>query len=90
MKKPNLAVILNFRSRLIKNYLAKVFYIIEKGPKKLSFLPNDARLIINLIDKMDTDFGMVKNKAISAGANTTKKLYIQKERYAFDLQIIIL
>ena len=40
-------------------------------------LPNYVKLRINLIDKMDTDFFMAKNKSISSVANTIKKLHIQ-------------
>ena len=34
MKKPNSTVILNFRSCLVNNYLAKGFYIIERDSKE--------------------------------------------------------
>ena len=68
-KKPNSAVILNCRARLINIYFAKVFYIIEKDSRQLIILPNDVRLRINLIYQMDTDFFMEK-KAISFIANT--------------------
>ena len=78
MKKPNSTVILNFRSRLINNYLAKGFYIIKKVSKQLSLLPNDVKVIINLIDQMETYFVMAKNKAIYFVENTIKKLHIQK------------
>ena len=44
-------------------------------------LPNDVKFGINLIDQMDTDFFMTKNKAISAAANTNKKLHIQKNMH---------
>ena len=40
-------------------------------------LPNDVKLRINMIDKMDTYYVMSKNKAISSVANTIKKLHIQ-------------
>ena len=56
MKEPNSTVILNCRSCMINNYLAKGFYIIEKDSNNLSFLPNDLKLIIILIHQMDTDF----------------------------------
>ena len=78
MKKPNSTVILNCQSSPINNYLAKGFFIIEMDSKQLSFLPNDLKLIINLINKMYTDFFMAKNKAIPSVANTIKKLHIQK------------
>ena len=59
-KKPNSTVILNCQSRLIHNYLAKGFYMIEKGSKQLTLIPNDAKLRINLIDQLKTDYIMVK------------------------------
>ena len=49
-KKPNSTVISNFRSRLVNNYLAKGFYIIENYTKQKNMLPNDVKLIINVID----------------------------------------
>ena len=69
-KKPNSTVILNFRSRLINNYLSKGFSIIEHNTKQLSLIPNHVKFIINLIDKLKTDYVMVKNEAISTVANT--------------------
>ena len=50
MKKPNSTVILNCRTRLINNYLSKVFTIIEQSTKQLSLLPNYVKLRINLTD----------------------------------------
>ena len=44
-------------------------------------LTNDVKLIINLIDKIDTYFIMEKNKAISSVANTIKKMHIQKNMH---------
>ena len=78
IKKPNSTVILNFRTRLINNHLSKGFSIIEQNTKQIIFLPNDVKLRINLNNKLDTDYVMVKNKSISAGANTIKQLHIQK------------
>ena len=78
MKKPNSTVVLNWRSFLINNYLAKGFYITEKVPKQLNLLPNDVKFTINLNNQMDTDFFMAKNKAISAEANTIKNYIIRK------------
>ena len=78
MKKPNSTVILNCRSRLVNNYLEKVFYIIENDSKQKSMIPNDMKLRINVIDQLDTYFVMAKNKAIYSVANTIKKLHIQK------------
>ena len=60
MKKPNSTVILNCRSCMIKNYLVKQNQIIEKDSKYLSLLPNDFKLIINIIDQMYTDFSLQK------------------------------
>ena len=77
-KKPNSTVILNSWSCLVNNYLEKGFYIIEKDSNQLSFLPNDVKLRINLIDQMDTDFFMSKNKAISSVANTIKNCIFRK------------
>ena len=81
MKKPNSTVILNCRSRLVNNYLEKVFYIIENDSKQKSMIPNDMKLRINVIDQLDTYFVMAKNKAISSVANTIKKLHIQKNMH---------
>ena len=72
MKKQNSASVLNFRYRHINNYVAKMFYIIEMDSKQLSFLPNDVRFRINMNNQLDTDYIMVKNKAISAAENTIK------------------
>ena len=73
MKKPNSTVILNFRTCLINNDLSKVFSIIEQNTKQLSLLENDVKLRIDLINQLDTYYVMVKNKATSAVANTTKQ-----------------
>ena len=62
MKKPNSTVILNYRSRLIKNYLAKVLYMIEKCSKQLSLISNDVKLIIKISNQMDTYFSWQKKK----------------------------
>ena len=74
-------MILNFRTRLINNYLSKGLYIIEQGTKQLSVIPNGVILRINLNNKFDTDYFMVKNKAISSVENTIKELHIQKDMY---------
>ena len=66
---------------MINNYLSKVFSIIENNTKQLSLLPNAVKLRINLIDQLDTHYVMVKNKAISAVANTIKQLHIQKNMH---------
>ena len=78
MKKPNLTVILNLPTRLINNYLFKGLAIIEQNTKQLNLLSNYVKLIINVINQLDTDHVMVKNKAISSVANTILKMYIQK------------
>ena len=58
------------------NYLEKGFYIIEQNTKQLSM-----KLRINLINQLDTYYAVVKNKAISALANTIKQLHIQKNMH---------
>ena len=78
MLKSNSTMILNLQSRLIKNYLSKGFFIIDRGSNHLNFIPNDVILRTNLIDKLKTDYVMVKNKALSAIANTTKPFHIHK------------
>ena len=93
MKKPTSTVILNRQSRLVNNYLAKVFYIIENYSKQKSMIPNDMKLRINVIDKLDTYFVMAKNKAISSIANTINKLWmscIHKEtKFNCDIKLTI-
>ena len=79
-------MILNFRTRLIKNYLSKGFSIIEQITKQLIFLPNDVKLRINLIDQLDIDYVMVKNKEIYAVANTIKQFHIQKNMHMTQKQ----
>ena len=81
MKKPNSAVILNYQTRLITKYLSKGLSIIEQNTKQLSLLPNSLKLKIDLIDQLDTDYAMVKNKAIYDVANTIKQLHIQKNMH---------
>ena len=76
MLKPNSIVILNCRSRLINNYLSKVFFIIDWGSKQLNLIPNDVILIINLVDQLKTDYVMVKNEALSAISNILIKICI--------------
>ena len=66
---------------MVDNYLSKVFYIIENYSKQLSMLSNDMKLIINVIDQLDTYFFMAKNRAISSVANTIKKLYIHNKMH---------
>ena len=58
MKKTGSTVILNCQYRLVNNYLAKVFYIIEKYSNKLSMLPNNVKLGIYVIGQLETYFVM--------------------------------
>ena len=81
MMKSNPTVILNFRSRLIKNHLSKGFFIIYRGSNQFNFIPNDMVLRINLVDQMKTDYVMVKNDALYAISNTIKTLHIHKHMY---------
>ena len=62
IEKPNSTVILNWRSSFLNNYLAKGFLINEKESNQLISLPNDAKMRINVIDKLETDFIMAKKK----------------------------
>ena len=64
MKKPNATVILNCRYCLVNDYLEKGFFIIENNSNQLSILPNDVKLRIYTIDKLETDFVMAKNTEI--------------------------
>ena len=66
VKKPNSTVILNFRSHLVTNYLPKLFYIIEKYSKQKIMLPNDVKLIINVIYELDTDFSWQKTNKFTS------------------------
>ena len=50
----------------------------QYNTNQLSLIPNDVKLRTNLIDQLKTDYVMVRNEAISAIANTRKKLNIQK------------
>ena len=77
MEKPNSTVILNFQSCLVNYYLEKGFVFIKHNYKQLISLPNDVKLRINAIDKLETDFVMEKITAISSVANTINKLHIQ-------------
>ena len=61
----------------MNKYLEKGFLIIEKDSKQLSILPNDVKLIIHVIDQIETDFIMAKKTAISSVADTIKKFYIK-------------
>ena len=81
IKKPNSTLILNCQTCLINNYLSKGFSIIEHKTKQLSLLTNSVKLRINMIDQLDTDYVMVKNKAISALAKIIKQLHIQKNMH---------
>ena len=44
-------------------------------------IPNDLKLRIHGIDKLDTDYVIKKNKAISSIENTIKYLHIQKNMH---------
>ena len=77
--KPNSTVILNFRSRLVNNYLSNRFLIIEHNSKQLISRPNDVKLIIYAIDQIEIDFVDTKNTAISSVANTMNKFHIQSD-----------
>ena len=66
---------------MVNNYLEKLFYIIGKESKQKSMLPNDVKLVINVIDQLDTYFFMAKNKSIYSVANTIKKMHIQKNMH---------
>ena len=66
---------------MVNNYLEKVFCIIKKDSKQLSMLPNDVKLINNVIYQLDTYFVMAKNKAIYSVSNTIKTLHIQTNMY---------
>ena len=85
LKKPNSTVILNFRTRLIKNYVSKGFYIIERGTKQLSLIPNDVRLRIILNNQLDKDFFMAKKQSDFWRSKHYQNI-IYSERYANDLQ----
>ena len=86
--KPNSNVILNWRYNLINNYLSKGFSIIEQKKNQLSLIPNDVKLGINLINQLDTDYVMVKNKEISAVANEIKKSNTQKDMHMIKKRLL--
>ena len=44
------------------------------------------KLRINLINQLDTDYVMIKNKAILFVANTIKQLHIQKDMHKINKQ----
>ena len=81
MFKSNSTVILNFWSRLIKNYLSKGFCIVDWGSNQLNLIPNDVILRIILVDQLKTDYVMVKNDALSAISNTIKPFHIHKNMH---------
>ena len=88
VNKPNSTVVLNVQSRLINNYLAKVFYIIENYSEQKSMLSNDMKLRINVTDWLDTDFSVAK-KGNCLCSKHHKKI-ANSEKYAFDFQTRIL
>ena len=83
MKKPNPDVIINCGTCLIKHYLAKGYYIVEKGTNQLSFLPNDLRLRINLNNILDKDIFMGKESNFCRRKHHQTITY--SERYATQL-----
>ena len=89
MKKQNSTVILNFQTRLIKNYLAKGFYITEKGTNQLSLLTNDVMLKINLNNQLDTYYFM-KKKQSNICRIKHHQIITYSERYAYYLQTRLL
>ena len=46
----------------MNKYLAKVFFMIEKESKKLIILLNHVKLIIDMIDQLETDCFMAKTQ----------------------------
>ena len=84
MKRPNLTVILNCGYCLVINYLVKGFYIIERESKQTFMLPNDVKLIINVIDQLDTDFFHGKKNQFHPYQTPSNIAY--SEKYTFDLQ----
>ena len=71
VEKPNITVILNVLSRLVNDYLAKGFFIIENNFNQLSILLNDVKLRICVIEQLEKYFVMAKNTEILSVANTT-------------------
>ena len=63
----------------MNNYIAKGLFIIENNSKQLNILLNDVKLITHAIDKLEIDFVMKKNTAISSVENTIKRLHIQSD-----------
>ena len=62
----------------MNNYLAKGFFIIEEESNQKIILTNDVKLRINVIDQLDTDVFMAKNKAVSSVENTIKNCIFRK------------
>ena len=62
----------------MNNYLSKVLYIIEKDSKQNVMLPNDVKLIFNVIGQLDTEFFMAKNKAIYSVEKPSKNAYFSE------------
>ena len=77
---PNSTDILNYRSRLVNRYSAKVFFVIENNSNQLSSLLNDVKLRIHAIEQLEIDF-VIEKKAISSVENTINKLNIQSDLY---------
>ena len=49
----------------MNKYLEKGFFMIENDSKQSIMIQNNMKLIIHAIEKLETDFVMKKNKAIS-------------------------
>ena len=90
MERPNSTFILNFRYRLVNNYLEKGFFIIAKNSNQLSSLLNDVKLIIHEIDKLKTDILMAKNTETYSVENTINKLHIQSDLHCMYKQKLLL
>ena len=82
-------VILNCRSSLVNNYLAKGLFNIEEDSKQSSMIPNEVKLRIHAIEQLYKYFFMTKNKAVSSVANTIKKFYIQYDLHFIYKQMFI-
>ena len=59
----------------MNNYLLKRLFIIEEESKHLISLSNDTKLIIHVIDQLETDFTMSKNREISSVEDTKNIAY---------------
>ena len=89
MKKTNSNLILNSQSLLINNYLPKGLSIIEKNKNQLSLIPNDVKLIVNLIDQLEIYYFMVKKRS-NLRRSKHHQTIAHSEKYAYDIQTILL